>query len=422
MNAHHPLGLFMNRLRLIFCKNTQFYLYIEISSVLFSFFAVFLLSLQSKSYKEPMILENISIINYKNIKGVNLDLSPKINCLIGHNGVGKTNFLDAIYYLSFCRSANNPIDSQIIMHDENFFMLEGNYRTEQGDIENIYCGMKRGTKKHFKRNKKEYKRLSQHIGLVPLIYVSPSDSSLIEGGSEEHRRLMDVVISQYDHSYIELLSNYNKALQQRNALLKMEEEPDSSLLDIWEQEMARNGELLFQKRLAFVDELVPVFQQIYQQISGQREIVSLRYISHCQRGSLLDVIQRDRFKDRAVGYSLHGVHRDDLEMLIGDFQMKREGSQGQNKTFVLALKLAQFDFLRRTSSTTTPLLLLDDIFDKLDAQRVESIVQLVSGDNFGQIFITDTNRDHLDKILSKSDGEYKIFTVEGGDIELMNNS
>lgn len=422
MNAHHPFGLFMNRLRLIFCKNTQFYLYIEISSVLFSFFAVFLLSLQSKSYKEPMILENISIINYKNIKGVNLDLSPKINCLIGHNGVGKTNFLDAIYYLSFCRSANNPIDSQIIMHDENFFMLEGNYRTEQGDIENIYCGMKRGTKKHFKRNKKEYKRLSQHIGLVPLIYVSPSDSSLIEGGSEERRRLMDVVISQYDHSYIELLSNYNKALQQRNALLKMEEEPDSSLLDIWEQEMARNGELLFQKRLAFVDELVPVFQQIYQQISGQREIVSLRYISHCQRGPLLDVIQRDRFKDRAVGYSLHGVHRDDLEMLIGDFQMKREGSQGQNKTFVLALKLAQFDFLRRTSSTTTPLLLLDDIFDKLDAQRVESIVQLVSGDNFGQIFITDTNRDHLDKILSKSDGEYKIFTVEGGDIELMNNS
>lgn len=421
MNAHHPLGLFMNRLRLIFCKNTQFYLYIEISSVLFSFFAVFLLSLQSKSYKEPMILENISIINYKNIKGVNLELSPKINCLIGHNGVGKTNFLDAIYYLSFCRSANNPIDSQIIMHDENFFMLEGNYRTEQGDIENIYCGMKRGTKKHFKRNKKEYKRLSQHIGLVPLIYVSPSDSSLIEGGSEERRRLMDVVISQYDHSYIELLSNYNKALQQRNALLKMEE-PDSSLLDIWEQEMARNGELLFQKRLAFVDELVPVFQQIYQQISGQREIVSLRYISHCQRGPLLDVIQRDRFKDRAVGYSLHGVHRDDLEMLIGDFQMKREGSQGQNKTFVLALKLAQFDFLRRTSSTTTPLLLLDDIFDKLDAQRVESIVQLVSGDNFGQIFITDTNRDHLDKILSKSDGEYKIFTVEGGDIELMNNS
>lgn len=362
-----------------------------------------------------MILKNISIINFKNIKSVNLDLSSKINCLIGHNGVGKTNFLDAIYYLSFCRSAYNPIDSQVITHDENFFMLEGNYLNDLGDVENIYCGMKRGTKKHFKRNKKEYKKLSQHIGLIPLIFVSPSDISLIEGGSEERRRLMDVVISQYDHSYMEILVNYNKALQQRNALLKMEEEPDAALLDIWEQEMARNGEILYQKRNAFVEELIPVFQRIYQQISGNHELVKLRYVSHCQRGPLLEVIQRDRFKDRAVGYSLHGVHRDDLEMLIGDYQMKREGSQGQNKTFVLALKLAQFDFLRRTSSNTTPLLLLDDIFDKLDAQRVEAIVQLVSSENFGQIFITDTNRDHLDKILSKSDGDYKIFNVDAGE-------
>ena len=362
-----------------------------------------------------MILKNISIINFKNIKSVNLDLSSKINCLIGHNGVGKTNFLDAIYYLSFCRSAYNPIDSQVITHDENFFMLEGNYQDDHGDMENIYCGMKRGTKKHFKRNKKEYKKLSQHIGLIPLIFVSPSDISLIEGGSEERRRLMDVVISQYDHSYIEALTNYNKALQQRNALLKMEEEPDATLLDIWEQEMARNGEILYHKRNAFVEEMIPVFQRIYQQISGNHECVTLRYVSHCQRGPLLEVIQRDRFKDRAVGYSLHGVHRDDLEMLIGDYQMKREGSQGQNKTFVLALKLAQFDFLRRTSSSTTPLLLLDDIFDKLDAQRVEAIVQLVSTENFGQIFITDTNRDHLDKILSKSDGDYKIFNVDGGE-------
>ena len=363
-----------------------------------------------------MILKNISIINYKNIKGVNLELSPKINCLIGHNGVGKTNFLDAIYYLSFCRSAGNPVDSQIITHGEDFFMLEGNYLDDGGDVENIYCGMKRGSKKHFKRNRKEYKRLSQHIGLIPLIFVSPADASLIEGGSEERRKLMDVVISQYDYSYIEALTNYNKALQQRNALLKMEEEPDAALMEIWEQEMARNGELIYQKRDQFVQELIPIFQRIYQHISGQREEVSLKYVSHCQRGPLLEVIQRDRFKDRAVGYSLHGVHRDDLEMLIGDFQMKREGSQGQNKTFVLALKLAQFDFLRRTSSNTTPLLLLDDIFDKLDAQRVEAIVQLVSGENYGQIFITDTNRDHLDKILHESDGEYKIFTVENGNL------
>lgn len=363
-----------------------------------------------------MILKKISIINYKNIKGANLDLSPKINCLIGHNGMGKTNFLDAIYYLSFCRSTNLPIDSQIITHDENFFMLEGNYENDNGDVENIYCGMKRGTKKHFKRNKKEYKRLSQHIGLIPLILVSPSDVSLIEGGSEERRKLMDVVISQYDHSYIEALANYNKALQQRNALLKMEAEPDPMLMELWEQQMAQNGEILFAKRQAFVCELVPIFQQIYQHISGNQEKVDLQYSSHCTRGPLLDVIQRDRFKDRAVGYSLHGVHRDDLEFLLGDYQMKREGSQGQNKTFVIALKLAQFSFLQRTVSNTTPLLLLDDIFDKLDAQRVEAIVQLVSGDNFGQIFITDTNRDHLDQILRRLNGDYKLFYVENGEI------
>ena len=232
---------------------------------------------------------------------------------------------------------------------------------------------------------------------------------------------MDVVISQYDHTYIEYLSNYNKALQQRNALLKMETEPDATLMELWEQQMAINGEQLFVRRQAFVNELVPLFQQIYQHISGDKEQVGLHYISHCQRGPLLEVIQRDRFKDRAVGYSLHGVHRDDLEFTIGDYQMKREGSQGQNKTFVLALKLAQFDFLRRTVSNTTPLLLLDDIFDKLDAQRVEAIVQLVSGDNFGQIFITDTNRDHLDRILSRTSGDYRIFTVEEGEVKGIGN-
>lgn len=358
-----------------------------------------------------MILKNISIVNYKNIRAANLSFSPKINCFIGQNGVGKTNLLDAIYYLSFCKSAYNPVDSQVITHDEPFAVLEGKYENDNGDEENIYCGMKRGLKKHFKRNKKEYKRLSQHIGLIPLISVSPSDNSLITGGSEERRHLMDVVISQYDHTYIEALSGYNKALQQRNALLKLEEEPDPTLMDIWEQQMAEQGEILYNKRAHFVKRLIPVFQNIYKQISDNKEEVKLNYISHCQRGPLLEVIQRNRFKDRAVGYSLHGIHRDDLEMLIGDYQMKREGSQGQTKTFVLALKLAQFDFLRQTSSNTTPLLLLDDIFDKLDAQRVEEIVKLVSSDSFGQIFITDTNREHLDKILSNSNLDYKLFNI-----------
>ena len=364
-----------------------------------------------------MILKKISILNFKNIREASLELSPNLNCFIGHNGEGKTNFLDAVYYLSFCRSAFNPVDSQVIMHDQDFFVVEGFYENEASDPIDIYCGMKRGTKKHFKRDKKEYKRLSQHIGLIPLIFVSPSDQTLISGGSEERRRLMDVVISQYDNGYIEALNRYNKALQQRNALLKMEQEPDAALLGIWEQEMARHGERIFNARQDFVEKLIPVFQNIYNHVADGHEEVSLKYISHAQRGALIDVIQRDRYKDRAVGYSLHGVHRDDLEMMLGGYQMRREGSQGQNKTFVLALKLAQFDFLRRTASQTTPLLLLDDIFDKLDAHRVEQIVKLVSGDGFGQIFITDTNRDHLDQILRSVSYDYKLFEVEEGEIK-----
>lgn len=366
-----------------------------------------------------MILRKLSIINYKNVREATLELSPKMNCFIGHNGVGKTNILDAVYYLSFCRSASNAIDSQVIRHDEPFCMLEGNYLTEHGDEELVSCGMKRGVKKHFKRNKKEYKRLSEHIGLIPLVMVSPSDTQLIEGGSEERRRLMDVVIAQYDRSYIGHLNRYNTALQQRNTLLRMEDqEPDIALMQIWEEQMAAEGEQLYQRRLAFVEELVPVFQDYYEKISQGREQVGLNYVSHCQRGPLLDVIQRDRMKDRAVGYSLHGVHRDDLEFTLGGHQMKREGSQGQNKTYVIALKLAQFGFLRRTASQTTPLLLLDDIFDKLDAERVEQIVRLVSGDGFGQIFITDTNREHLDQILRMAALDYKIFHVADGEIEL----
>jgi len=363
-----------------------------------------------------MILNSISVINYKNLRAVNLQLSPKTNCFIGHNGSGKTNFLDALYYLSFCRSAHNPIDSQLITHDQDFFVVEGDYINETGDNENVYCGMKRGAKKQFKRNKKAYQRLSQHIGLIPLVFVSPADATLIDGGSEERRRLMDMVIAQYDSSYIDALTRCNKALQQRNALLRMENEPDLALLELWEEEMATQGEALFVKRAAFVEEFIPVFQRIHQRISGGSEKVSLRYVSHCQRGSLLDVIRKDRHKDRAVGYSLHGVHRDDLEMLIDGYLLKREGSQGQSKTYVLAMKLAQFDFLKRTASKTTPLLLLDDIFDKLDSQRVERIVQLVSGDSYGQIFITDTNREHLDRILQAGAADYKLFYVENGEI------
>lgn len=363
-----------------------------------------------------MILEKISIINYKNIQQANLVFSHKLNCFVGSNGVGKTNLLDAVYYLSFCHSSFTNLDSMVINHDQDFFVLEGDYLSETETQERIYAGMKRGKHKHFRRNGKEYKKLSSHIGLIPLVFISPSDNNLVTGSGEERRRLLDVVISQLDVSYIEALNRYNKALQQRNALLKAEQEPDMTLMQLLEEEMAHQGEIVYQKRDQLVEEMIPTFQDIYSQISGGREQVSLRYVSHCQRGPLLDVIQRDRFKDRAVGYSLHGIHRDDLEMLIDGFPMRREGSQGQTKTFVLALKLAQFAFLRQTMAGKTPLLLLDDIFDKLDANRVEQIIRLVADDGYGQIFITDTNREHLDKILSHSATDYKLFDVKDGDI------
>ena len=358
-----------------------------------------------------MILEKLSLINYKNIREATLDLSPKINCMIGSNGVGKTNILDAVYFLSFCHSASNPIDSAVIRHGEDFLMLEGNY----GEV-TISCGMKRGTKKHFRRDKKEYRRLSEHIGLIPLVMVSPADTLLIDGGSEERRRLMDMVISQYDHTYMESVNRYNKALQQRNTMLKLETEPDPEVISLWEEQMAVEGERIYQRRDAFVRELTPIFQRYYERISGNREQVAIEYVSHCQRGPLLEVIQRDRAKDRIMGYSLHGVHRDDLVFTLGGHPIRREGSQGQHKTFVVALKLAQFDFLRRTNGGNTPILLLDDIFDKLDASRVEQIVTLVAGEEFGQIFITDTNRSHLDQILAASSHDYKIFHVDDGEI------
>lgn len=294
-------------------------------------------------------------------------------------------------------------------------MVQGVYDLN-GVEEEISIGMKAHQKKHVKRNKKEYKRIVEHIGLLPLIIASPNDSTLISGGSDERRRLMDIVISQYDPEYMNALISYNKALQQRNAMLKEEEEPNIDIMTVYEEMMAEYGERIYEKRKTFIEEFIPVFQHFYQIISGGNEKVSLNYISHCQRGNLLDVIQRDRAKDRIMGYSLHGIHKDELEMNLDGYPIKREGSQGQNKTYLISLKLAQFDFLKRTGSNTVPLLLLDDIFDKLDAHRVEQIINLVSGDSFGQIFVTDTNRENLDKILERTNGDYKIFKVESGNI------
>ena len=364
-----------------------------------------------------MILKRISILNYKNLEQVELSFSPKLNCFFGQNGMGKTNLLDAVYFLSFCKSAGNPIDSQNICHDADFFVIQGFYEAADGTPEEIYCGMKRRQKKQFKRNKKEYTRLSDHIGFLPLVMVSPADSELIAGGSDERRRFMDVVISQYDKEYLDALIRYNKALVQRNTLLKSEQPVEEELFLVWEEMMAQAG-VVFRKREAFIREFIPIFQSFYSFISQDREKVGLSYDSHARDASLLEVLKESRARDQIMGYSLRGVHKDELNMLLGDFPIKREGSQGQNKTYLVALKLAQFDFLKRTG-TTVPLLLLDDIFDKLDASRVEQIIKLVAGDSFGQIFITDTNREHLDRILHKVGSDYKMFRVEQGTVAEM---
>lgn len=362
-----------------------------------------------------MILKRISVLNYKNLEQVELNFSAKLNCFFGQNGMGKTNLLDAVYFLSFCKSAGNPIDSQNIRHDQDFFVIQGFYEALDGTPEEIYCGMKRRSKKQFKRNKKEYGRLSDHIGFLPLVMVSPADSELIAGGSDERRRFMDVVISQYDKEYLEALIRYNKALLQRNTLLKSEVPVEEDLFLIWEEAMAQAGEVVYRKREAFIREFIPIFQSFYSFISQDKEQVGLSYDSHARDASLLEVLKGSRERDKIMGFSLKGVHKDELNMLLGEFPIKREGSQGQNKTYLVALKLAQFDFLKRTGSAV-PLLLLDDIFDKLDASRVEQIVKLVAGDSFGQIFITDTNREHLDRILYNVGSDYKMFRVEKGEI------
>lgn len=363
-----------------------------------------------------MILKQISIINYKNIQEANIEFSPSINCFIGMNGEGKTNILDAIYFLSFTKSATNSIDSMNIRHEQDFFMLQGEYSLNDVN-EQIYCGMKRGQKKIFKRGDKSYKRIADHIGLLPVILVSPNDQILIIGGSDERRKYMDMCISQYNKAYMNALIRYNKALQQRNMLLKNEnEDVDNEIICAYEEIMAETGEYIYMERKTFVDELIPVFQKYYSRISGNHERIGLKYTSHCQRGPLLKVIQQDRNRDFAVGYSLHGIHRDELEMTIDDYSLKREGSQGQSKTFLISLKLAQFHFLKRTGSHTTPILLLDDIFDKLDSKRVEQIIKLTSEESFGQVFITDTNRENLDKILVNGNDNYKLFNVCNGEI------
>lgn len=363
-----------------------------------------------------MILDRLSIFNYKNIAEASLSFSPNVNCFVGRNGEGKTNILDAVYYLSFCKSSTNANDSQVIRHGMDFMTLSGEYQSEEHEILKIYCGVKLHTRKVFRRNGKDYKKLSSHIGQIKLVLVSPYDQELILGGSELRRRFMDMVISQYDSDYLHQLIRYRKALKARSAMLRADTEPDPDVMDAYENEMDQAGSVIYDRRRTFIDEFLPIFNRIYAELASETEDVGLEYKSHGAEGPLIDQLRESRAKDRIVGFSLRGVHRDDLEMYLHGFPIKREGSQGQNKTFMISMKLAQFSFLSQKDNRHLPLLLLDDIFDKLDAVRVEQIVKMVSGNRFGQIFITDTNRDFLTSILRRTGKDYRMFEVEGGNV------
>ncbi len=360
-----------------------------------------------------MFVKELHIVNFKNIAEATFTFCPRFNCMVGNNGVGKTNVLDALYLLSMCKSYFGLPDSQNIRHHEPFFVLQGKYERQGEDVD-VYCGVKRGQKKVFKKNQKAYEKLSEHIGLLPLVMISPEDVALIDGGSEERRRLVDGIISQSDRNYLYLLIRYNKALQQRNTLLRAAEgkEIDSAILDVWDEQLVACGEKILRYRTDFIRDFRTFFQRYYDLISSGKEQVSLNYNSSSGELEMREALRKALGKDRLLGYTSVGVHRDDLSLTIDEYSVKKIGSQGQKKTFLIALKLAQYAWLYQTNKIK-PLLLLDDIFDKLDAGRVKRIIELVGEEIFGQVFITDTNRQHLDDILKAQNVEYKLFFAEG---------
>lgn len=359
------------------------------------------------------MLKSLNILNYRNIREASLEFSSKLNCFVGLNGQGKTNVLDAIYLLSFTKSAYTSQDSLNITHGEDMAMVQGVY-----DEFTISCGLRRGVKKQFRKDKKDYPRLLDHIGLIPLVMVCPADHQLIEEGSDERRRFMDVVIGQRNRKYLDCLATYNALLKQRNALLKQYADaptPPDDLLEVLEWQMIEPAEYIFKARTEFFSEFEPYFAEVYKVISGSAEVPALHYISQLQNRELREAYIKTRQRDLILGWTSQGPHKDDLDMRLGEYPLKQVGSQGQQRTFVLAMKLAQALYLADTTGEA-PILLLDDIFDRLDSERVERIVAMVQGEQFGQIFITDTDRQHLTEIIQPGP-DAKIFHVENGQIK-----
>lgn len=363
-----------------------------------------------------MILDRLDILNFKNIPEASLEFSSGVNCLLGRNGMGKSNLLEAIYFLSMARPINSLPESALIRHDNDMLMVKGTYRSDLDAEEIVSCGIKRGKGKTLRRNDKEYARISEHIGKFPIVAVTPSDSEIVTGSGEVRRRLMDVVISQADPSYISWLIRYNKGLESRNKMLRAGVN-DRLLYESVETVMAEAAAAIHKSRCDWVAEILPDFETYYSRIADDSEKASLVYKSVLNERMLRDVFEGERARDLALGFTSAGIHRDDLSTRLGDYSMRRLGSQGQVKTFTIALKLAVYDYLRKKGGET-PILLLDDIFDKLDSGRVARIIGEVSGgDNFKQIFITDTNREHLDETLSAIKSDSRLFEVNQGDFK-----
>ena len=368
-----------------------------------------------------MWLKQLSVFNFKNYFESSLEFLPHINAFTGANGAGKTNLLDAIHYLALCKSYFNPIDSQHIKRGGDWFMVQGEFESELGTTDKISCSLKRNQKKQFKRNKKEYQRLADHIGLFPLVMISPNDSTIVTEGSEERRKFMDNVISQTDNLYLDILIQYNKIILQRNGLLKQVREKgilDLGLLEVLNFQLVEVGERIFERRKQFMEEFLPEFEQYYLYLSDDAEKVSLVYESPLMKTDFESLLRESLEKDRILERTTQGTHKDDLLFTIhDDMPLKKFGSQGQQKSFLIALKLAQYSFLRKKKSDK-PLLLLDDIFDKLDDKRTKRLMQLVSDDEFGQIFITDTDAERIKSIFEEIAQPIRIFGVKGGTIDV----
>ena len=359
-----------------------------------------------------MILQSLHLTNFKNISECSLEFSPKINCFLGDNGVGKSNLLDAIHFLSFCKSFAGLTDPMLIKRGEDFAIARGHYLRRDID-EEIVAGLAVGRRKSFKRSGKEYRRLSEHIGLFPLVMIAPADIELINGGGEVRRRFLDMVISQGDARYLEALIRYNQALTQRNSMLRDGVADDNLFLAV-EMQMDMAADYIHRVRAARIDRLSEIFGRYYSAISGTRETPKLTYRSHLSDSdSLAVLLETNRGRDRLLRHTSVGVHRDDIEMTLDDMPARQTASQGQAKTYTIALRFAQYECLRDVTAMS-PLLLLDDIFDKLDAGRVERIMRIVATDTFGQIFVTDTNRRHLDEIIALTGGSDAIWSVVDG--------